>query len=51
MAPIWPNDPPMKTTIATAASAMAARSRSGVRLFAMPQIACATTATATSFRP
>jgi hypothetical protein len=41
----------MKTTIATAASAIAARARSGVRLLAMPQIACATTATATSFRP
>ena len=33
------------------ATAMAARSRSGVRLLAMPQIACATTATATSLSP
>jgi len=44
-------EPANVTTTATAASAMAARGRSGVRLHAMPQMACATTATATSFSP
>jgi hypothetical protein len=46
-----PIEPATKITIRTAARAMLARSRSGARLRAIPQTACATTATATTLRP
>ena len=51
IAAICPSEPPDMTMRATAASAIPARARSGVSVRVMPQIACATTATATSFNP
>ncbi len=50
-AAIWTNEPPATSSNAAASSARAARARSGHRLRAMLQTACATTATATSFNP
>ena len=51
IAAICPNEPVAIITTAIAASAIAARDRSGVRVRVIPHTACATTATATSLRP
>ena len=51
MAPIWPSELGTNSTNTSATAAIEARSRSGHSDRAMPQTACATIATATSFRP
>ena len=51
MATTCPADPASAVTRQRAEKAMDARVTSGARLRPMPQTACATTATATSFSP
>ena len=51
IAPTWPSVDGTVSASTVAAAAIASRSRSGQRFFAMPHTACATTATATIFRP
>jgi hypothetical protein len=51
MAPTWPMVEGTASASAAAATAIVARSRSGQRFRAMPQTACATTATATILSP